>query len=117
MAALTDGHGVDVVLDHVGTDFWPAAISSLAVGGRYGVCGVTTGYRADLQLGTLFLKSQTVFGAFMGRTDELRQIVELTGRGVIRGVVHETFLLEEAARAHETMESLNFFGKLVLTMP
>ncbi len=117
VAALTDGHGVDVVLDHVGTDFWPAAISSLAVGGRYGVCGVTTGYRADLQLGTLFLKSQTVFGAFMGRTDELRKIVELTGQGVIRGIVHETFPLEEAARAHETMEGLNFFGKLVLTMP
>ena len=53
----------------------------------------------------------------MGRTDELRKIVELTGQGVIRGIVHETFPLEEAARAHETMEGLNFFGKLVLTMP
>ena len=114
---LTDGRGVDVVLDHVGADFWPAAIASLAMGGRYGICGVTTGYRAELQMGLMFLRYQTVFGVFMGRNEDLRQIVEMTAKGVIRGVIHETFPLEEAARAHETMEALGFFGKLVLTIP
>lgn len=117
VSTLTGGDGVDVVVDHVGSDFWPAAIASLAVGGRYGICGVTSGYRAELQLGMLFLKHQTVFGTFMGRNDDLRQIVEMAGRGVIRGIIHETFPLEDAAKAHETMEGLNFFGKLVLTMP
>ena len=114
---LTDGRGVDVVLDHVGADFWPAAMASLAMGGRYGICGVTTGYRAELQMGLMFLRYQTVFGVFMGRNEDLRQIVEMTAKGVIRGVIHETFPLEEAARAHDTMESLGFFGKLVLTIP
>ena len=38
------------------------------------------------------------------------------GRGDIRGIIHQTFPLEEAAKAHEVMESLNFFGKLVLKM-
>ena len=114
---LTDGQGVDVVLDHVGADFWPAAMASLAMGGRYGICGVTTGYRAELQMGLMFLRYQTVFGVFMGRNEDLRQIVEMTAKGVIRGVIHETFPLEEAARAHDTMESLGFFGKLVLTIP
>lgn len=117
VAALTGGRGVEVVLDHVGSDFWPAAMASLAAGGRYGVCGVTSGYRAELQLGTLFLKNQTVFGTFMGRNEDLRQIVELAGQGVIRGIIHQTFPLEEAARAHEMMEGRNFFGKLVLTVP
>ena len=114
---LTDGRGVDVVLDHVGADFWPAAIASLAMGGRYGICGVTTGYRAELQMGTLFTRYQTVFGVFMGRQEDMRQIIEMAGRGVIRGVIHQTFPLEEAARAHEVMEGLSFFGKLVLTVP
>ena len=81
------------------------------------VCGVTSGYRAELQLGTLFLKNQTVFGTFMGRNEDLRQIVDLASQGVIRGIIHQTFPLEEAARAHETMEGRNFFGKLVLTVP
>ena len=114
---ITDGRGVDVVLDHVGADFWPAAIASLAPGGRYGICGVTSGYRAELQMGLMFLKYHTVFGVFMGRKEDLRQIVEMAARGVIRGVVHQTFPLEEAARAHEAMEAREFFGKLVLTVP
>ena len=114
---ITGGRGVDVVLDHVGADAWPAAMSSLAPGGRYGICGVTSGYRADLQMGLLFLRSQTVLGAFMGRKADLQQIIDLAARGTIRGVVDRTFPLEDAARAHEVMESRDFFGKLVLTVP
>lgn len=113
---ITGGRGVDVVLDHVGADFWPAATRSLAIGGRYGICGVTTGYRAELQMGAMFTRYQTVFGVFMGRKEDMRQIVEFAGRGLIRGIVHQTFPLEDAAKAHDVMESRNFFGKLVLTM-
>ena len=113
---ITGGQGVNVVLDHVGEDFYPAAIRSLAMGGRYGICGVTSGYNAQLQMGLMFLRYHTVFGVFMGRKDDLRQIVEHAGRGVIRGVIHETFPLEDAAKAHETMEATNFFGKLVLSI-
>ena len=78
---LTGGHGADLVLDHVGADFWPAAVASLARGGRHGICGVTSGYKAELQMGLMFLKHQTVFGVFMGHTEDLRQIVHLAGRG------------------------------------
>lgn len=113
---ITGGSGVDVVLDHVGADFWPAATRSLAIGGRYGICGVTTGYRAELQMGAMFTRYQTVFGVFMGRKEDMRQIVEMAGRGLIQGVIHQTFSLEDAAKAHEAMEGRNFFGKLVLTM-
>ena len=107
---------MNVVLDHVGADFWQAATRSLAVGGRYGICGVTTGYRAELQMGMMFTRYLTVFGVFMGRREDMRQIVHMAGRGVIRGVIHQTFPLKEAAKAHEVMESRNFFGKLVLTV-
>ena len=106
---ITGGRGVDVVLDHVGAEFWPAATASLALGGRYGICGVTTGYRAELQMGTMFTRYQTVFGVFMGRKDDMRQIVEMAGRGLIRGIIHQTFPLEDAAKAHEVMESRSFF--------
>ena len=113
---ITGGRGVDVVLDHVGAEFWPAASRSLAMGGRYGICGVTTGYRAELQMGAMFTRYQTVFGVFMGRKEDMRQIVQMADRGVVRGIIHQTFPLKDAAMAHEVMESRNFFGKLVLTM-
>ena len=113
---ITGGRGADVVLDHVGSEFWQAATRSLAVGGRYGICGVTTGYRAELQMGMMFTRYLTVFGVFMGRKEDMRQIVHMAGRGVVRGVVDRTFPLEDAAKAHEVMESRDFFGKLVLTV-
>ena len=114
---LTGGRGADVVLDHVGSDAWPAAMAALAPGGRYGICGVTSGYRAELQMGMLFLKQQTVFGVFMGRRGELRHIVRMAERGVVRGVIHKTYPLSDTAMAHEEMEARSFFGKLVLTVP
>lgn len=114
VSEITGGEGVEVVLDHVGADFYPAAMRSLAMGGRYGICGVTSGYRAELQMGLMFLRYHTVFGVFMGRKDDLRQIVDLAGRGVIRGIIHRAYPLQDAAEAHRDMEALNFFGKLVL---
>ena len=44
---LTGGVGVDCVVDHVGADFFGSAFSSLRTGGRYGICGATTGLRAE----------------------------------------------------------------------
>ena len=114
---LTGGRGVDVVVDHVGAEPWADAFPSLAPGGRYGICGVTSGYKAELQMGQLFLMNQTVFGVFMGRKDDLRQIVEMASRGTIRSVVDRTFSLEDAASAHEALEGRQVFGKVVLTVP
>ena len=114
---ITGGAGVDMVVDHVGSDAWPSASRSLARGGRYGICGVSSGYRVELQAGLMFLRNQTVFGVFLGRKDDLRQIVELAARETIRGIIHETFPLEEVSEAHQLMEGRNFFGKLVLTVP
>ena len=115
--AATDHRGVNVVVDHVGSDFWEMAMASMAPGGRYGICGVTTGYRADLHMGLLFVRSQTVFGVYMGRKEDFRQVVDSASKGLIRGVVDQTFPLADAADAHQALEDRNFFGKLVITVP
>lgn len=114
---LTNGQGVDVVVDHVGTDFWKDAFASLAPGGRYGICGVTSGYLGELHLGQLFLKNQTVFGVFMGRKNDLRNIVDMVSKRKLSSVIHDILPLESAINAHELMESRTTFGKLVLKMP
>jgi NADPH:quinone reductase-like Zn-dependent oxidoreductase len=112
--ALTGGRGVDMVLDHVGADFWEKAFASLAVGGRYGVCGVTTGYRAQLHLGLLFSKQLTLFGVMMGTKEDFRCVVDAARRGLIKPVISHTFPLEQAADAHRAMEDRAAFGKILL---
>jgi len=112
--ALTGGQGVDVVVDHVGADFFSAAFNSLRPGGRYTICGATTGLRVELHLGLLFTRQIEVYGAFMGTKQDMSQIVEVLNRGMIRPAIHQTFDLENAAQAHRAMEETNFFGKLLL---
>ena len=111
---LTGGAGVDMVVDHVGAEFFAAAYNSLRPGGRYGNCGVTTGYKYDLHMGAMFTRHLNVFGVFMGTKEDMRQIVEMVNRGKVRSTIHQTFPLESAADAHRAMEELNFFGKLLL---
>jgi NADPH:quinone reductase-like Zn-dependent oxidoreductase len=47
--AFTDGEGVDVVLEHVGTPVWAACFESLKPGGRFVTCGVTAGHRVEFR--------------------------------------------------------------------
>ncbi len=111
---LTGGAGVDCVVDHVGGDFFAPAFASLRPGGRYGICGATTGLRTELHLGLLFSQQKEVYGVYMGTKEDMREIAEMLNRGAIRPVVDRTFALADAANAHRTMEATSFFGKLVL---
>ena len=112
---LTGGAGVDCVVDHVGADFFAPAFASLRSGGRYGICGATTGLRTELHLGLLFSQQKEVYGVYMGTKEDMREIAEMLNRGAIKPVVDRTFALPDAAEAHRTMEATSFFGKLVLT--
>ena len=112
---LTGGAGVDCVVDHVGADFFGPAFASLRPGGRYGICGATTGLRTELHLGLLFSQQKEVYGVYMGTKEDMREITEMLNRGAIKPVVDRTFALPDAAEAHRTMEATSFFGKLVLT--
>lgn len=111
---ITNGEGVDAVVDHVGASFWPDGFASLTPGGYYGICGVTSGYKTELQMGAVFTKQVHIFGVSMGSQESMREIVNLANRGIIRGKVHKVFPLEQARQAHEMLEGTSFFGKLVL---
>ena len=112
---ITGGAGVDCVVDHVGADFFVPAFASLRAGGRYGICGATTGLRTELHLGLLFSQQKEIYGVYMGTKEDMREIVELMNRGAIKPVVDRTFPLAEVAAAHKYMGETSFFGKLILT--
>ena len=51
---LTDGQGVDLVFEHIGTPVWESCFASLKRGGILVTCGVTAGHRVSLHLGQLW---------------------------------------------------------------
>ncbi len=115
----TDGRGVDVVLDHVGTPVFAAAVRSLAPEGRFVTCGVTAGHMGELHLGQLFVKGITLMG--VGRPDNqriaatMRGLLAMIDQGQVTPEIAAKFGLDEIAEAHRLMESSDFFGKIVLT--
>ena len=114
----TSGRGVEVVLDHVGTPVFAAAVRSLAPEGRFVTCGVTAGHIGELHLGQLFVKGITLMG--VGRPDNqriaatMRGLLAMIAQGQVTPEIAAVFHLEEIAEAHRLMESSEFFGKIVL---
>ncbi len=111
---LTDYRGVDVVFEHIGPATWAGSVRCLARGGRLVTCGATTGPKVELDLRFFFTKELSVMGCYMGSRKELKKVLKLVAKGKLKPVVGGVFPLEDACRAQETMESRNFFGKLVL---
>ena len=115
MLRVTDGHGVDVVYEHVGGEHFQAGLDSLAKDGRLVTCGAHAGEVVDFDIIPFFRRQLQVIGSFVFDRYEVEQCFDLIGRGALKPQVAATFPLEEAAQAMELMESREFFGKIVLT--
>lgn len=111
---LTGKKGADVVIEHTGAATWERSLLSLAHRGRLVTCGATTGPEAKTELRHLFAKQLSLLGSYMGSKADLLDVARLFFEGAVRPVVHEVLPLEDARRAHETMEASRHFGKIVL---
>jgi NADPH:quinone reductase-like Zn-dependent oxidoreductase len=111
---LTEGNGVDVVIEHIGPEVWDTCLRSLSKGGRLITCGATTGAEVQLDLRYIFSRQLTIKGSYMGTRAELVQAAELMGQKRLIAVIDRTYPLTDARAAQEQMLSRKFFGKIVL---
>ncbi len=122
--ALTDGRGVDVVLDHVGAKYLERNLVSLAVGGRLVQIDLMGGAQAEVNLALLLTRRLAVIGSTLrSRPIEQKAAIVRAFRdrfghslaaGRLRPVVHAVLPLERAADAHRMMKASTHFGKIVL---
>jgi len=122
----TGGRGVDVILDMVAGDYVERELKCLADDGRIVIIAFLGGAKATLGLSEILRRRLTVTGSglrprsveFKGAiARNLREKVwPLIESGKIRAVIHKTFPLAEAAKAHALMESGAHIGKIVLTV-
>ena len=111
---LTEGRGVDVVVEHIGPEVWDSCVESLSKGGRLITCGATTGGDVALNLRYVFSRQLTIKGSYMGTRAELIKVSELMGQKRLIAVIDRTFPLQEARAAQELMANRRFFGKILL---
>lgn len=116
--------GADVILDMVGGDYIARNIKAAARDGRVVSIAFLHGSKAEVDFMPVMLKRLTLTGSTLrARPDsDKRRIAEklekivwpLIEAGTIKPQLFKTFTLEEAAKAHELMESSAHIGKIVL---
>lgn len=122
--ALTQGRGVDIVLDMVGGDYVPKNIACLADDGRHVSIAFQRGPTAEVNFALVMRKRLTLTGSMLRpRPIAFKAAIAETLEGAIwpafeagrlTPVTDKVFPLAEAAAAHARMEAGEHVGKIVL---
>jgi NADPH2:quinone reductase len=118
--SLTDGRGVDLVVDSVGSTL-SGSVQALAYRGRCTLVGQAGRDPQPFDAASLMMGNQTLIGVFFGAeiiTDRVREMVarhlDDIASGALEVVVDRTYPLSQAADAHAYLESRQAFGRVVL---
>jgi NADPH:quinone reductase-like Zn-dependent oxidoreductase len=114
---LTDGAGMDVVVEHIGEATWKSSLQSVRAGGRVTVCGATSGPNPPAMLHRVFWKQLSILGSTMGTREDFAAVYGLVASGQARPVIDRVYPIAEVAAAHDRLESGDQLGKIVLTIP
>ena len=120
---LTDGRGVDLVVDPVGGRTLEGSIAALAYRGRISWVGNAGREDHPPQVWPIMQKNASVTGVFLGaemgmNPGRVRAMIESLLQRVADGELHvvidQEFPLERAAEAHRHIEGRNAFGRVLL---
>jgi NADPH2:quinone reductase len=122
---VTEGNGVNVVLDMVGGDYVSRDIKCMADEGRIVLVATLGGAQGPVDFSQVMRRRLCITGStlrprpveFKARiARQLREKVwPLLEKGVARPIIHATFPLPEASKAHAMMENGEHIGKIILT--
>lgn len=112
---LTDGAGVDLVLESVGGKVLTDSIEVLRNGGRLVTCGAHAGEEVELNVIALFRKQIALLGNHYAPRRHIRTVLEQVAKGALTPVIQAVMPLERVRDAAELTRDRSLFGKLVLT--
>jgi D-arabinose 1-dehydrogenase-like Zn-dependent alcohol dehydrogenase len=110
----TDGRGVDVAIDNVGSPTFEAVRRSMATRGRWVLIGQLSGEAVSVNLGYLIYKGISLLPARGTTRAQLEDCLDLVARNKLRPIIGATLPLERAAAAHQLVESGGVVGRVVL---
>ncbi|RKU25393.1 hypothetical protein C6497_16155 [Candidatus Poribacteria bacterium] len=124
ISRLTNGDGVDVVLDFIGAEYLQRNLNILKTKGRLLQVGLMSGSETDINLGIVMRKRLKIIGSVM-RPQSIEEKIAITQRfverwlpelkdGTLQPIIDTVFTLEQVQEAHEYMEANRNFGKIIL---
>ncbi|MFB6280870.1 MAG: zinc-binding alcohol dehydrogenase family protein [Haloferacaceae archaeon] len=124
IADITDGEGVDLVLDGVGGDAFYAGLDALADCGRIVAYGLASGDVPTVATPRLLFGNRAVLGYHLGHAREhapervragLDRLTDRLAAGAVEVTVGAEYPLADAAEAHRAVEARETRGKVLLS--
>jgi NADPH:quinone reductase len=119
---ITDGRGVDIVIESLGGAFIGDGLRSLALGGTLITIGYSAGRKAGIDVTDLIWKRARMAGfALLSQAPAVKrkaweQVTALITRGAVVPIVARTYPLEQAPEALRYLHEDRPFGKVVLVL-
>ncbi len=111
---LTDGRGVDLVMEHVGGEVFTKSLECLKKDGTIVTVGGHSGEVVPFDIIPFFRNEYRLLGSSGATRQELMNVMEMVFEGTFRPVISRAWDLSRAAEAHALVDSRDFFGKVVL---
>jgi len=111
---LTNGAGVDLVLEFVGGDMFALGMQCLRMAGNLVSVAQHGGRMVTIDLGLLYRSDLTIHGARASTRRDQELVLALCASGKIDPVIHRVLPLRDAAEAHRILERQEHIGKIVL---
>lgn len=111
---LTDGAGVDCVLEIAGGPTFPSSVRSIRPGGRMIIIGTVEPGNWPFNPAVSILKEIEFIGSAHATLNDLRTVIRLVAERKIIPEIGRTMPMREAAEAHRAMEAREITGRVVL---
>lgn len=111
---ITNKHGVDVVVEHVGGEVLGKCFDCLARGGTIVTCGATAGRDVPFNLWPFFVKQQRLIGSYGRNRVDIAKTLQWAAEGKLKPVIDSVFPLEQTAGAFAKLRSRDFLGKILV---
>lgn len=111
---LTNGQGVDMVIDSVGEATWRDSLRCTRRGGRIVTCGATTGGNPPAEIQRLFIRQLEIYGSTGGDMSEFVHLLALVEQGRLIPVIDSQYKLASINDGFERLSAGDQFGKIAI---
>lgn len=111
---LTEGRGVDAVVEVGGAKTIGRAIKSVKRGGVISVIGILSGIEEPLDLRPILMNNVRIQGIFVGGKTVFEAMNRVVSHAKIKPVIDSCFAFNDAPKAFAHLESAQHFGKVVI---